>query len=213
LNVHFSTMTDWESMWSRNGGLQPNTFFDIGGIAPTLQKLAEEGHVAPGKSYVPGCGRGFDVTFIAGLSPAHSCLGFDIAPTAVAAAEARRDMDTQVPPERAKFTSQDWFGATEGGYVFAYDYTFLCAIQTDMRSAWARQHFELLAPGGILATLIFPITGHEGGPPFAMTSDLVQSLLLPVGFELVSVEEVQASAPGREGKEKIALWRKPASTL
>ena len=123
-------MTDWESMWSRNGGLKPNTAFDIGGITPTLQKLADEGVIVAGKSYVPGCGRGWDVTFIAGLSPDHSCLGFDIAPTAVDAAEARRDADTQVPAERAGFTTQDWFDASQpsgGGYVFGYDYTFLCA--------------------------------------------------------------------------------------
>ena len=142
-------MTDWESMWSRNGGLKPNTAFDIGGITPTLQKLADEGVIVAGKSYVPGCGRGWDVTLNRrSISPDHSCLGFDIAPTAVEAAEARRDADTQVPAERAGFTTQDWFHASQpsgGGYVFGYDYTFLCASLRERGDVCCILHFKARA--------------------------------------------------------------------
>ena len=48
---------------------------------------------------------------------------------------------------------------------------------------------SLLAEGGELLTCVFPIGPREGGPPFAMSVDLVRSLLEPAGFEAASVHD------------------------
>jgi len=37
-----------------------------------------------------------------------------------------------------------------------------------MRPAWAKRMAELIRPGGILICLMFPISNHVGGPPFAL---------------------------------------------
>ena len=70
---------------------------------------------------------------------------------------------------------------------------------------------HLLAEKGALVTLIFPISdSFKGGPPFAMTEDLVTGLLTKVGLtcELIRKVPEQLSHPGRGGKEAIAVWRK-----
>ena len=47
----------------------------------------------------------------------------------------------------------------DNSFDFAYDYTFLCALQPDMREQWASTYARLLKPDGVLMTVVFPITG------------------------------------------------------
>lgn len=54
-----------------------------------------------------------------------------------------------------------------------------------MRQDWARAWADISAPGGELVTLIFPVGGNPPGapqnPPWAVTPELYQQLLLPAG--------------------------------
>ena len=151
-------------------------------------------------------------------------LGIDIAPTAVAAAEARlsdlRD-SAEVTP-RVAFRVADFFSSdlSVGTFDVIYDYTFLCAIPPERRGDWAARMMKLLRPGGKLVTIIFPICSKAGGPPFAMSEDLVSGLLLPLGFRLtqplrqLSPNEAHA---GRSGSgmfgatTSIGIWSAPPS--
>ena len=70
-----------------------------------------------------------------------------------------------------------------GQFDFAYDYTFLCALDPSMRTEWAATYARLLKTEGKLFTAVFPIGERSGGPPYAMTVDLIESLLSPHGFK------------------------------
>ena len=87
-----------------------------------------------------------------------------------------------------------------------------------MRGAWAKKHASLLAPAGELLVMVFPICNKSGGPPFAMSPDLVRSLLEEVGLvevqcQMLSSEEAH---PGRDGsgpmgaKTALSRWRFPS---
>jgi hypothetical protein len=41
-----------------------------------------------------------------------------------------------------------------------------------LRSDLAARYAEIIKKDGVLITLIFPIDGHEGGPPYAVTEQL-----------------------------------------
>lgn len=82
----------------------------------------------------------------------------------------------------AKFSTDDFFTLEGRKFDVIYDYTFLCAIEPNMRKSWAEKMKQLLKPGGELVTLIFPLETREGGPPYAMSIDLVTNLLEPEGF-------------------------------
>ena len=87
-------------------------------------------------------------------------------------------------------------------FDFAYDYTFLCALQPEMRESWASTYARLLKDDGILMTVVFPITGHNGGPPFALTVNLVRDLLRPHGFKKIFEKNLERA------KRMMEEWAK-----
>ena len=50
-------------------------------------------------------------------------------------------------------------------------------------------HETLLKPDGKLLTCIFPIGAKAGGPPYALSVELLKSLLLPFGLAPVEIRE------------------------
>jgi hypothetical protein len=173
--------------------------------------------------YIAGCGRGYDVTFLS--TPTRFVLGLDIAEPAVQAAQTRAeglasDPEAGVDLSQLHFASTSFFSlpsAEEGDkFHLIYDYTFLCAMDPSLRQQWAEKMAALLAPGGELVTLIFPICDKPDGPPFAMSEELVSGLLLGVGLELVALAALpsELSHPGRDGtgiwggSSALGRWRK-----
>jgi methyl halide transferase len=71
--------------------------------------------------------------------------------------------------------------------------------------------WELLDYEGVLVTLLFPVGEFQGGPPFATKPKTYQDLLLPLGFVCDFSEPVSQSFPARQGREHIAIWRKPTT--
>lgn len=97
-------------------------------------------------------------------------------------------------------------------FDFIYDYTFFCALHPSLHTEWAKQMFDLLSPNGQLCTLIYPIMSREGGPPYEVSMELYQTLLLPLGFieERLDILPDEMCHPGRgEGKCALGIWRKP----
>ena len=120
----------------------------------------------------------------------------------------------------AHFESGNFFDVTDT-FDFVYDYTFLCALSPSIRQDWAIQMGKVVKEGGILMTLIFPITPArpaDEGPPFPVTLELLEELLLPQGFEKLQLEMLPSDLchPGRDGApgsrihaaSGIGRWRK-----
>lgn len=191
----------WEALWQAK-----TTPWDAGQCNPAFAELISSGQLPEGRALVPGCGSGYDVFALA--SPTRLAVGLDISETAVAKArELQRQMG--VPEDRASFANKDFFQLPEDEkYNVVYDYTFFCAIPLSLRPAWAKKMGGIVAPGGELVTLMFPVDNYEGGPPFAVQPELFKSLLEPEGFKAISLEPVKNSFPARQGREYIGRWRK-----
>lgn len=181
-------MTDWEKMWGN--GLPRGTAFDCNGPSASLlawiSRRSAAGFVAADgtRALVPGAGRAYDAVALASLG--YTVTALDIAPTAVQ--EARVQVAEAAPEVAARVTVREAdFFAEEGQYDLVWDCTFLCALPKDMREAWAAQYAKLVAPGGILLALVFPMfpEGHPraaDGPPFNLDCGVVKALLEPHGF-------------------------------
>ena len=80
----------------------------------------------------------------------------------------------------------------------------------DQRGAWSETMTRLVKPSGLLATLLFPfedpISGRQG-PPWPINAALVRSFLEDA-FEELEVTEIESTHRGREGRERLALWRR-----
>lgn len=200
-------MNDWEQRW-REG----RTGWDAGGSPPVLRELLESGTLPEGPALVPGCGAGYDVLALA--SPRRPVLGLDIAPTAAQRFEALREA-AGVPSSLARVEVQDFFTWTPPTrFSLIWDYTFLCAIRPPRRPEWALRMDALLAPGGELVTLLFPVTGVRPtleapgeGPPFVLHPEHARELLAPT-FTPVHLAPVERSHPARAGREWLGRWRR-----
>lgn len=148
-------------MWK--SGIEPGQRFDTGSPSPLLVHYIQNTHFIPhGRALVPGCGRGYDVTALA--TPHRSVLGLDIVQLAITAAQTRLESldDRSCYKPNCHFSTTSFFdlkpSTDDEKYDFIYDYTFLCALDPSIRADWARQMAALTKPGGILLTLVYPIS-------------------------------------------------------
>ena len=193
----------WEDAW-REG----RTGWDAGAPAPALEQLIAEGRLPPGRALVTGVGRGYDAFALAAAG--WQVTGLDIAPTAAEAfvlERARRG----IAPERARIALGDFFTWRPAQpFDLIWDYTFLCALPPTERHRWGGRMRELLALEGVLATLVFPMIHPENGytgPPWPLFVEDVAAAL--PGWTRLHEAVPKESHPGREGKERVALWRRP----
>lgn len=206
----------WEKVWTSQGGLKRGAAFDANQPLPFIETLFKKDLIPAGKGLVPGCGRAYAVQALA--RDGRHVTGLDIAPSAVAA--AKKFLEEQRADAKTYSVAEGSFFDLEDSFNFAYDYTFLCALPPAMRLDWAKTYARIIAPGGVLVTVIFPIkpttAGHPGTPPFELTEELVESLLVPHGFSLVFKKPLGPGEahPGRDGEAGamastvIAVWKK-----
>ncbi|KAG0240856.1 hypothetical protein BGW41_006611 [Actinomortierella wolfii] len=196
----------WDKLWEKD--IHP---WDNPTPSPALIELIEQKPIKDqipktGRVLVPGCGRGVDVFYLG--NEQRPAFGMDISPIAVQQCKDIRE-SKGISASHADFLCEDFFKykAPEGGYSLIYDYTFFCAIHPSMREAWAKKMAELIHPGGVLITLIYPLREpDEFGPPFYVTVDAYRNLLQD-NFENLLLDEC-TSFPRRQGMEKIAVWRR-----
>jgi len=193
---------DWRQAWKE--GVTP---WDAGESPPALLSLMERGLVPSGRILVPGCGTGYDLATLARAD--REVVGIDLSKLARAAfLKAHEDLPGKVAYEVTDFFSY----APHKAFDFVWDYTFFCALDPDQRGLWGSTMARLVEPGGTLATLLFPhedpISGGQG-PPWPINADLVRRVVEPA-FEAIETVGVKESHPGREGKERLALWRRLA---
>lgn len=192
----------WQEAW-REGRIP----WDAGEACPSLVELVENEELPAGRALVPGAGSGYDVLALA--SADRHAVGLDLADGARARFEALRG-EHSVPSAWAELIVADFFDwQPDAPFDVIWDYTFLCAIEPDRRTRWAERVDELLAPGGELVTLIFPVVDEDPaeGPPYPMSPELVRDLLEP-RFEAFYLEPAARSHQGREGKEWLGRWRR-----
>lgn len=195
--------------------------------SPLLTLYIKEGKIPIGRSLVPGCGRGYDVTALA--TEDRYALGVDIVELAIQIANdrlAELSPDECVCKSNAEFRVQSFFDLPHDTpndlFDFIYDYTFMCALDPSVRVAWATKMAQLTKQGGIVLAVIYPICDKEGGPPFKVSLDLLSELLLPVGFECLELRMLPSELchEGRDGSlvedgtnsfrsaSGVGMWRK-----
>lgn len=191
---------DWQQAW-RDG----RTPWDAGASPPALQGLLERDEVPAGRVLVPGCGTGYDLATLARED--REVVGIDLSEDARAAFLARHpNLPGRVVYEVADFFSYE----ASAPFDFVWDYTFFCALDPGQRPLWASAVERLVKPNGLLATLLFPFEqplSEREGPPWPVNSALVRSFI-ESAFEEVEIHEPARSHSGREGRERLAVWRR-----
>jgi methyl halide transferase len=193
----------WIVMWE-----QSQTPWNTGEPALALKYLLDQKRIPnEGHFLVPGCGQGYDC--LALFNNIRIVYGIDLSPLVIEQ-NINRQKELQLSTERLKFIAGDFFELNPpfetGFFDFLMDYTFLCAIEPSMRPRWASELKRLLKSGAMLVTLMYPLSDHEGGPPYALSTEIYKNLLQD-SFELLSIEDAP-TIERRQGKEKLAIWKR-----
>ncbi|KAG6466330.1 probable thiol methyltransferase 2 [Zingiber officinale] len=189
----------WNKSWEE--GVTP---WDLGQTTPVILQLVQSGSLPKGRILVPGCGSGYDVVAMA--SAERFVVGLEIASSAIKKAKER--CSSLPNANQFTFVEADFFTwQPKEKFDLIFDYTFFCAIDPSLRSAWAERIRELLKPDGELITLIYLISDQKEGPPYNNTVDDYEKVLNPVGFSCVAIEDNEIAVERRKGSEKIGRWK------
>ena len=194
----------WETeFWSKD-----STPWDQGDASPAL-KYAVEKKYFKGKVLVAGAGWGWDVIYLA--AHGYKATGLDISPTCVAKCKEKHGV-----VKNAEFICHDFFRLPDSDlYDSAFDYTFFCAIDPDMREAWGKSYSNLIKSGGNLVTLMFPIlpprnklspNGPPHHAPFEAYEAVLHDFILMKKFEVGEIES--STTTNRSGFEQLAIWKR-----
>lgn len=217
IRKHSGRYDGWEAMWSAGGGLKKGQAFDAEAPLPALTSWlsssspSELGVPEGGTALVAGCGRGYAP--IAFSQRGYKAVGLDVSSTAIASANKHLSTIDGGHTLPVSFTEGSFFDyPDDNSFDMAYDYTFFCALQPEDRKPWAQTYARIIKQKGILLTGMFPVDkNRKGGPPFAVTTELYQSVLEPVGFALVEEPVVLSNEEAHEGrgngKTMFGIWR------
>ena len=162
--------------------------------------LAAHPDLPQGSVAVPGCGTGHDVRAWAAAGFAAS--GFDLAPTAIAQAEAR----TRAAGLTARFQLADFLHDTPPvKFDWLFEHTLFCAIKPIERDEYVRAVERWLAPRGNYLAVSYLVPPDREGPPFPTTREEQWQRFSPK-FDLVA-EWVPRSFSNRTGLEIMFWWQ------
>ncbi|MFT4265562.1 MAG: methyltransferase domain-containing protein [Nocardioides sp.] len=184
-----------------------DTPWDLGGAVPLLVDALEGGLLGtPGRALVPGCGRAYDAGALARAG--WSVTAVDESPLAVADARALQPMVDVVLGDALDPTLA--LARTGGPVDLLWDHTFFCALDLDLRPAVGEFARAVVAPGGLVASGVFPIGRHDGaGPPHSYETDDMSGIL-GEEFGLIHLGPEHASFQDRfpDFRTRLAIWRR-----
>jgi methyl halide transferase len=189
----------WDDLYARGGD-----GWELGAPALPLSDFFAATRLDGARVAVPGCGRGHDVRFLAGLG--YEAVGFDFSTAALTAARAlaARERSTARFEARDVFTlGRDLPRAFDG----VWEYTCFCAIDPARRAEYVASLAGTVRPGGWLLGCFFPLRGAPAGPPFPVSLDQVRRALTPA-FRIERALPPPRSVRGRLGRECLVLARR-----
>ncbi len=177
------------------------TGWDLGTPSPPLMHLHQSGQIEPCRVVVPGCGRGWEVTWLA--AQGYTVTGVDFS------AEALAIVDLRARAEGLKVTlvQSDVLApvaALHGQFDLVFEQTCYCAIDPLRRADYVTAMHRLLIPGGTLAGLFYACKG-DGGPPFTTTPEAVREQF-SAHFEVGQLALTDHSHERRSGEEWLGLF-------
>lgn len=87
-------------------------------------------------------------------------------------------------------------------YDLILEQTFFCALDPELRNAYAQKMHQLLKPGGRLVGVLFDREFEKQGPPFGGSAEEYRRCFMPF-FEFHTFEKCNNSILPRQGTE---LW-------
>lgn len=192
--------TYWENRYNKS-----ETGWDVGGVSAPLKTYFNQLTDKAARILIPGAGNGHEVAYL-----------FEQGFTNVFMLDISR-----LPIE--KFALR-WLGFPKdhlirddffnhyATYDLIIEQTFFCALDPDLRPAYAKKMNALLAQNGTLAGLLFDDPKMQGGPPFGGSLQEYLTYFKPY-FEIRTFERATNSIAPRAGRELFMILKKKNGTV
>lgn len=187
----------WQKRWEER-----QTGWDIGYPSPPLVDYAKGLEDPSLRILIPGCGNAYEAEELY-RSGFKNTFVVDIA---AGAFDSFKERFPDFPEEN--MILGDFFELS-GPYDLILEQTFFCALDPTLRRAYAEKMYELLAPGGRLAGVLFDDLLFSDHPPFGGTKEEYLTYFSGL-FEIEVFEKCNNSIKPREGREFFIKLRKPS---
>ncbi len=177
------------------------TGWDIGYASPPLTAFFDQLTDKHTRILIPGCGNAYEVSYLLEKGFQHITV-IDIAPDLTASLQKKFAGHSG---KELTILTGDFFDL-RGSFDLIVEQTFFCALDPKLRQAYAAKMYELLAPQGMLAGLLFN-RSFEGGPPFGGDKASYEKIFAPY-FSRIEMEPCHNSIPPRQGSELFIRLQK-----
>ncbi len=175
--------------------------WDAGGVTTPLKEYIDQLNDKNISILIPGAGNAHEAEYLVDKGfPNVTVLDLSDAPL--------KQLKKRCPSINDENLIQQDFFLHEKKYDLIIEQTFFCAIDVNLRAAYAKQAHSLLKPGGKLVGILFDCVFEKQGPPFGGSKDEYLNYFDPY-FECKIMEKCYNSIKPREGRELfINLLRK-----
>ncbi|NRA10959.1 MAG: methyltransferase domain-containing protein [Crocinitomicaceae bacterium] len=176
----------WESRYE-----DQDTGWDLGEISPPIKAYFDQVEDKSLRILIPGCGNGHEAEYLFNL-------GFENVHAMDLAEEPLRNLMERVPTFPEDHIIFGDFFTFHGEFDIIVEQTLFCAIDPELRSAYASKCEDLLSDTGKIVGVMF---NHDftGGPPYGGTIE--EYLTYFDQFTSVEMEECYNSIEPRKGRE------------
>lgn len=180
----------WNTRYAEN-----QTGWDVGAPTTPLKEYIDTLTDKNARILIPGCGKAYEAEYLHQLGFANVFV-IDLAPLAL------EEFSKRVPSFPKAHLIVGNFFEHEGQYDLILEQTFFCAFDPKLRSDYAKKMYELLAPNGKLAGVMFCFELTAEGPPFGGSTAEYQGYFGGL-FRIEQMSPCMNSIPPRLGRE---LW-------
>ncbi len=186
--------TYWDNQY------QSNTInWDLGKITAALKSYIDQIDNKNSSILIPGCGNSYEAEYLLQQGFTNVTL-IDIAPTLVENLKSRFQNNSNINVILGDFFEH------QGRYDLILEQTFFCALPPYLRQKYVWKMYQLLAPEGILAGLLFNRT-FEVGPPFGGSQQEYEQLFQKA-FYFKQISVTTLSAASRTNSELFFEFQK-----
>ena len=180
--------------------LDSATGWDLGMVSEPISAYIDQLTDMNMRILIPGCGNAYEAVYLSERGFTDITL-IDIAP------ELTRKISKQFEDTPAIKVLEGDFFELSGQYDLILEQTFFCALDPKFRTDYVEKMYQLLAPGGKVAGVLFDKTFENPGPPFG-GSIIEYRKLLESKFRIQKLESCHNSAAPRVGSEAFFILQK-----
>jgi len=170
-----------------------DTGWDLGEISPPLKAYFDQLKNKDLKILIPGGGHSYEAEYL-------HAKGFKNVYVVDVSKTALVNLNNRVVDFPAKHLINSDFFDVDSAFDLIIEQTFFCAIEPNLRPAYAAKAFELLNTNGKVVGLLFDDTLNNDKPPFGGSKAEYTEYFHPY-FDILIMEDAHNSIDSRRGRE------------